>query len=1333
MPGFCFQMTKIPLLLLTSVLVMPLQAKPPQSTRLQTTVLPLAPAIQAYVDSITQLEICYPATLPPPYLLAGGGLLKDRIAKLAAVLPVPLKVHELPDWQAVRDALLQGHCDIVPHVGPISTVLPDMLVSRAMMETDAAILYRGDLEHATFLVPAATSSGRMLRALYPNAVIRQLPKGEDLYSALESGKGNAYLGDYLQLRYLMREFPADGLRLRRLLGDERVVSYRLMMRGEPELARLIDTAIRYMPAGSLYADLGRYLDQGSLYVNQLHFSDTEQAWLSGRGRTVRLVVNPELMPYSGVNELGEAKGWSADVLRWVTQETGLKYQLVAAASKAEAIEKLRRGEADMMAGLPESPALTDEFIFSRTISINRFALISKRKVVADHITQLKRQRILVPESLYDPSLLALLGDQEWLRTDSLEQGLALIKQGKADAMLSELYQLQYPQRTNLLEGLDIEELEDRFGLGFAINKDQTELAGVMDRNLMALTSSQIDELNQRWRRLLVVQQPGVSYAAWFGSIAMALLISGIVIGGIWRSRQQLAREVAQRHAAEKALAIESELRETMFQALPVPVYLRNSEGKVIKSNKQGRRLALRYSQQLMLPPVQPQKSEGELVLGDQVFAYAQHPLRLDKQAPATDLIALSDISVLREQARFLRQAERRLRALTNTVPGVVLQFMFERGRVGAIEFISRGCYELLGLASQQIRREPKRVLAMLEREDRSRVRREMFAMLQAGKPFAFTLRYHHPTKGVRWLQLYGRGRSQPQGWRIYAVMQDATARVEQDQALQHSHEQAQQAVQAKGRFLAAISHEIRTPMNAILGLLEWLATTPLSQEQGSALARVRQAGDELLGLLNDVLDFSRNENRQLSLSPQPTDFAELCEHVAAVHWTKARAKGLQLRLRLDPALPALQTLDPHRVRQVLHNLLSNAIKFSQRGEVVLWAELADATLRFGVDDQGPGITARMRPTLFMPFEQFAVEGQLRAPGTGLGLAICKQLIEQMGGLIDVEGRVGGGSRFFCELPLKRVAQEPEWQPRVRQLALSLPHDEAEALSPWLSRLGIATVSNAVDTLQAEVDEQGLYYWAWQGESWVPGTIITLLQPRLTPEQPVAGTQPGLGMRVLLVEDHDVNRELISLQLGQLGASVITAANGQLALDLLAQHAVDFVLTDLQMPVMNGAELCRALRQSDRWARLPVYVITADLSEQAANELQSCGCDGHLDKPVALKELATLLRHIARAGGDAVAPTPVVSLLTDELAALYLKATRDDLAELDRCCTEEDEVGVNAALHKLKGAARMVGATALVAVIEEWQQAPHPALQARLNRALDEFSQQFSKRAQDDHH
>ncbi|WP_421199099.1 response regulator [Aeromonas enteropelogenes] len=1320
-------MIRTSMLLLTALVTTPLSA----------TILPLAPSTQAYANSLKQLTFCYPATLPPPYLLAQGGLLKDQITRLAKQLPVPLLFQELPDWQTVRGALLEGQCDMVPHIGAATSNLPNTWLSRPMMETDSAVLYRGALQQATFLAYAGSDAVSVLHDIFPAAAIRTLAPGESLYEAMKSGQGNAYFGDYLQLRYLMKEFPVEGLRLRRLLGDDRVISYRLMMREEPELVRLIDTAIRYMPAGSLYTDLDHYLDQSALSFNQPRFSDVEQAWLAGSRRTVRLVVNPELMPYSGLDEQGNPKGWSADVLRWITQETGLKYQVVPALSKADAIEKLRSGEADIMTGLPESPILADEFTFSRMISINRFALISKGTLAATHISALKRQRILVPESLYDPSLLTLLGEQEWIRIGTLEQGLDALRRGEADTMLSELYQLQYPQRTQLLEGFEIKEMEDRFGIGFAIRQDEAELASVLDRSLMTLTRNRINELNQRWRRLVVVQQPGVSYLAWFGSVGLALLISAIVIGVIWRSRQQLAREVAQRQVAERALAIESELRDTLFQTLPLPVFMRDSQGRIIKSNKLGRRLATRYGDLLALPPVQAHKEEGELTLGDQVFAFVQHPLPRDKQTPVTDLIALSDISALQERARILRQAERRLRALTNTVPGVVLQFLFEDGRVQGIEFISRGCYGLLGLASQQIRRDPGQVFALLARHELRQLRNTMQERLQAGKPFVHTLRYRHPQHQERWLQLDGRGRRQGQGWRVYAVMQDVTARIEQERALQRSHEQAQQAVLAKGRFLAAVSHEIRTPMNAILGLLEWLASTPLTQEQSSALGRVRQAGDELLGLLNDVLDFSRNESSKLSLSPQPTDFIELCEQVAAVHWNKARDKRLQLRLALDPALPALQTLDPHRIRQILHNLLSNAIKFSQRGEVVLWATRAGNRLRFGVDDEGPGITAEMRLTLFMPFEQFAVAGQLRAPGTGLGLAICKQLVEQMGGLIDVVAREGGGSRFFCELPLDVIRQTPYWQPEVRQLALVMPSDEAEPLIPWLARLGVNVAPDAADVLEARQDERGLWHWQWAGESWVPGTLISLLQPQWVSDEPVADLQPGLNIRVLLVEDHDVNRELITLQLRQLGARVVGAANGQLALQILAEQEVDLVLTDLQMPVMNGAELCRALRHSPQWRHLPAYIITADLSEQAALELQSCGCDGHLDKPVALRELATLLQQLG--GGQQpektnaqweMAPPP---MLTDELIALYLETTRGDLAELAFHLANKDTSGVEATLHKVKGAARMVGATPIVAVIEEWQRARHSFLQARLSRALDEVSRHFTKRAQDDHH
>ncbi|WP_308377802.1 hypothetical protein, partial [Serratia marcescens] len=147
---------------------------------------------------------------------------------------------------------------------------------------------------------------------------------------------------------------------------------------------------------------------------------------------------------------------------------------------------------------------------------------------------------------------------------------------------------------------------------------------------------------QRWRQLVLTQQSGVSYGIWLGSVLLALLISAGVIWLIWRSRKQLAREVSRRQEMEQTLALESQFRESLFQALPVPVFLRNDQGEIIKRNKQAKRLEARYLAELSLPPSQLQGTEGEMTLGDQVFSYAQIPLRLGKQAPAGDLIALSD-------------------------------------------------------------------------------------------------------------------------------------------------------------------------------------------------------------------------------------------------------------------------------------------------------------------------------------------------------------------------------------------------------------------------------------------------------------------------------------------------------------------------------------------------------------------------------------------------------------------------------------------------------------------------------------------------------------------
>jgi len=181
------------------------------------------------------LTICYPALIRPPYLEESGGLLIDQMERLAEQLPFPLLHEKLPNWSAVQRGLQEGRCDLIPNVGPSLQALPGMALSRAMLEAESAILYRGDLERATFLVSPIWQANEVLRALYPRSTQLPLTEADNWYAALAAGKGTAYLGDYLQLRYLMREYPDQGLRLRRLRSDELVVSYRLMMRDQPEL------------------------------------------------------------------------------------------------------------------------------------------------------------------------------------------------------------------------------------------------------------------------------------------------------------------------------------------------------------------------------------------------------------------------------------------------------------------------------------------------------------------------------------------------------------------------------------------------------------------------------------------------------------------------------------------------------------------------------------------------------------------------------------------------------------------------------------------------------------------------------------------------------------------------------------------------------------------------------------------------------------------------------------------------------------------------------------------------------------------------------------------
>jgi signal transduction histidine kinase/CheY-like chemotaxis protein/HPt (histidine-containing phosphotransfer) domain-containing protein len=391
------------------------------------------------------------------------------------------------------------------------------------------------------------------------------------------------------------------------------------------------------------------------------------------------------------------------------------------------------------------------------------------------------------------------------------------------------------------------------------------------------------------------------------------------------------------------------------------------------------------------------------------------------------------------------------------------------------------------------------------------------------------------------------------------------------QELMSAKDDALAASHSKAEFLANMSHEIRTPLNAILGLAHIALASKPELKQRIYLEKMRDSGEHLLQIINDILSFSRMEAGKLTLDHSELSIAQLVDKTVDLVWEKAAEKGLQVNVDIDPHIPKSLLGDSLRLGQILINFCANAVKFTDHGSISIrvtkvrdWQDRVE--LLFEVEDTGIGIDAEKLQNLFQPFQQVDSSSTRRFEGTGLGLSICKKLADLMQARIDVKTTAGRGSCFRLHIQLEK------------------------------------------------------------------NTRATSTTSRLTDVRP-KNVEP-INCNVLVVEDNLLNQEIILSLLEYMGATAVCVGSGADAIAIIQRQVFDVVLMDIQLPGMDGVETTARIRELPEGKQLPIIAVTANALPGDKEAYFAAGMDDYLSKPIAPAQLHRALEKWAHGGRGA---------------------------------------------------------------------------------------------------
>ena len=470
---------------------------------------------------------------------------------------------------------------------------------------------------------------------------------------------------------------------------------------------------------------------------------------------------------------------------------------------------------------------------------------------------------------------------------------------------------------------------------------------------------------------------------------------------------------------------------------------------------------------------------------------------------------------------------------------------------------------LLGGVRGELTRKPFNRFIVAEDQDAHYLHRKR--LFETGEPLEQDLRMVKMDGTEFWGHLAGTASRDADGTPVCRIiLSDVTERKRFESDLSLALQAAETANQAKSEFLANMSHEIRTPMNGIMGMVQLLELTSLTDKQSQYMEVVKTSSDSLLSLINDVLDLSKVESGKIELERRDFGLRRSIGDIIKTQISLIDSKGLEVEIDIPDEIPDNLSGDQLRLKQILLNLVGNAVKFTEKGGirisvVISRREENRAILKIGVTDSGVGICHKAMSKIFAPFVQADSSISRRYGGTGLGLAICTRLAEFMGGKIWVDSVEGVGSTFFVELPF---------------------------------------VVNEAPSIQN----------GGRGEKAPP-------------------LWDGPPLKILLVDDQDINLLIATEILQKAGHTVRCAGDGREALEKWGKESYDVILMDVQMPVMSGIEATRIIRGREKvqGGHIPIIAVTARAINVELEHICSQGFDGYITKPFRIRELLTAIR------------------------------------------------------------------------------------------------------------